>query len=619
MSKKASNAKRELGLLRTSELYQTLFPAQLSNEGVNDFGAILVEHASGLEADFTSGSPLPYFLDAQSKALFSKSAILPSHKKELETKAIEKWKVAENRCLSMNQRFRDYWKTGKWVGPAGDLLPGIARRVADMMGIAPSSIFALKGRHGPGSTVSLRGDLTASADKFAETVVSSTPKLADVIHRDWALFAEQFPHYFDCLIGNQNGEDYYVGQLEINEVLCSRFTTVPKSFTAVRPIDVQATLNIFFQLGAGAKLRSSLRKRRDVNLDTQADVNRFRVETDSTCSTIDLSSASDHISHNLIVDLVPPDWLGILDLLRTTHTELPDGSKVTLQKWSAMGNGYTFELETIIFKAIAEECVFQVCGPGLESQVLTFGDDIIVPETCGALVCDVLQDLGFPLNLEKTFLTGRFKESCGVDVYYTDEGPVNVRPIYLRARSLVTIDGLFNAYNTFTRALSRLDEIRGVSARLHCSSAVMDRCADLRDRLVLSRALVLSWIPSQLRLAGPAYLGDVVIHVPRDEWSTMGVTPRENKRGTTSIRTWAFTPSCKRLEDYPPAVQMCVALYQTGPGQGVSYTAAHLDKPVVRFIGNDDGDHMTPYRGTGSYSVRSVVVVIDSDLIGPVY
>jgi hypothetical protein len=72
-----------------------------------------------------------------------------------------------------------------------------------------------------------------------------------------------------------------------------------------------------------------------------------------------------------------------------------------------MGNGYTFELETLIFYAL----VRAVCGK--EGTVSVYGDDLIYPSRFVGPVRELLAFCGFETNVEKSFSTGNFRESCG--------------------------------------------------------------------------------------------------------------------------------------------------------------------------------------------------------------
>ena len=65
-----------------------------------------------------------------------------------------------------------------------------------------------------------------------------------------------------------------------------------------------------------------------------------------------------------------------------------------------MGNGYTFELETLIFYALIRAVV------GKESTASVYGDDLIYPSCHTREVRALLNFVGFATNEEKSFPVG---------------------------------------------------------------------------------------------------------------------------------------------------------------------------------------------------------------------
>ena len=141
-----------------------------------------------------------------------------------------------------------------------------------------------------------------------------------------------------------------------------------------------------------------------------------------SCATIDLSNASDTVAYQLVKLVLPPDWFELLISLRAPFTDM-DGKRVRLEKFSSMGNGFTFALETLLFWTLCD-----TVSNG-EAQVLrVFGDDIIV-DTAHAKACvKALEFFGFTPNAKKTFLEGPFRESCGGDYF----NGVSVRAVYVK-------------------------------------------------------------------------------------------------------------------------------------------------------------------------------------------
>jgi hypothetical protein len=90
-----------------------------------------------------------------------------------------------------------------------------------------------------------------------------------------------------------------------------------------------------------------------------------------------------------------------------------------------MGSAVTFPVQTYVFCMIAiGSLLYKRRWPVSISsirrasrEVRVFGDDIIVPEDCWITTTEALVHLGLKVNTTKTFGTGKFRESCGVDAY----------------------------------------------------------------------------------------------------------------------------------------------------------------------------------------------------------
>lgn len=101
-----------------------------------------------------------------------------------------------------------------------------------------------------------------------------------------------------------------------------------------------------------------------------------------------------------------------------------------------MGNACTFPVETLLFLSVTIAAVLTHRGmratkknvEALMGQVAIFGDDIVVPVDSRELLVEALEVLDFKVNDAKSFWTGKFRESCGVDAF---DG-VDVTPAYWR-------------------------------------------------------------------------------------------------------------------------------------------------------------------------------------------
>jgi hypothetical protein len=114
-----------------------------------------------------------------------------------------------------------------------------------------------------------------------------------------------------------------------------------------------------------------------------------------------------------------------------------------------MGNGYTFELESVIFYGLAL-AVREAYGVE-DTRVSVYGDDIICPVSMAEPLIRVLRDVGFVPNQKKSFWSGPFRESCGKHFYSGHD----VTPFYVR-RPVDNLQELFLLHNNLYRWLARM-------------------------------------------------------------------------------------------------------------------------------------------------------------------
>jgi hypothetical protein len=242
----------------------------------------------------------------------------------------------------------------------------------------------------------------------------------------------------------------------------NRLSCVPKNIDISRTICTEPTLNMWYQLGLGNIIRERLRKFFGIDLRYVADVNRHMARLGSMApdtdkksfSTIDLESASDSISLTLVDELFPQWFSSLLKYLRSPVSRLPDGSALTLNMVSTMGNGFTFPLQTLIFSAVVS-AVYDEMGitplkvSSDKPNFSVFGDDIIVRSDAFDRVVHLLELFGFKVNAEKSFNKGPFRESCGCDFF---KGHM-VRGVYLK--HLSTSQDTYVAFNKLVRWSAR--------------------------------------------------------------------------------------------------------------------------------------------------------------------
>lgn len=236
----------------------------------------------------------------------------------------------------------------------------------------------------------------------------------------------------------------------------NRIVTVPKNYKVDRTIAIEPCMNMYIQKGIGALMRKRLHLA-GCNLDDQTRNQRL-AQVGSLCgslATIDLSMASDTISRELVNLLLPPDWVSAIEQSRSPFGVLPSGEKIFYQKISSMGNGFTFELESMIFYALA----LAYCHThGIEvSRVSVYGDDIILPSEAADGFSGLLRDAGFTVNTKKSYWRGPFRESCGKHYFNGYE----ITPFYVRRR-VNTLPELFLLHNNLYRWLARNERLLGV-------------------------------------------------------------------------------------------------------------------------------------------------------------
>jgi hypothetical protein len=158
-------------------------------------------------------------------------------------------------------------------------------------------------------------------------------------------------------------------------------------------------------------------KREGINLDDQSRNQRLAEAAFSRgLSTIDLEAASDSVSTELVRAVLPTSWFDLLDDLRTHMVKLTGGELHNLSKFSSMGNGFTFELESLIFYALCHVVVREF-KKDMSSPIAVYGDDLIVSREHYDDVVSALELVGFIVNKDKSFKDGFFFESCGKHYY----------------------------------------------------------------------------------------------------------------------------------------------------------------------------------------------------------
>jgi hypothetical protein len=412
--------------------------------------------------------------------------------------AFEKWLQCEQQCYLANQRLRRLEITLEYplaedqkndpLGLREELILRSRKKVAWLLGKCPD-LNKVEWRMGKHATYAHKGERCLLPDKFCvhpEATSTALYSLTNYGLTAWArakagMLFQQGPisplTFPDLVKGN-------------------RWSTVPKDGTTDRSIGVEPTLNLYYQLGVGAVIKSRLQRFGLLTKTMKEKHMRLaqKASRDNLLSTLDLSSASDTVSTSVVRLLLPEDWYDLLVAGRSPCTKV--GSKwYRLEKFSSMGNGYTFELETLIFTSIAL-AVCEIYGDPLETylgeHVSCVGDDIIVPTAVASQVATALRFFGFTLNASKSFSgITPFRESCGGDYY----SGIDVRPVHFEQDPCTPLEWI-TLYNKVVR--------------------ISENIAGLAKTLNYIRGLVPSNVRSCL---GPRSLGDAVFNTEnRSAW-----------------------------------------------------------------------------------------------------
>lgn len=397
-----------------------------------------------------------YFLAKQSYSLLRKYPF-PGREENCDSVARVSFRKCEDKCGQTNQIFE------RLVGqlhanPAFDaVLFSAQNKISRLLGSLDVAKWLDNCRFGPGAVVGVPG--TSDYRKLSENPSCT---------RDLMLLARAFlmeyPAWLRALHYDRNAHWWFT------VVEGGKYATVPKDAKTHRNIETQPLINAFMQLGLGSLIRSNLKKV-GVDLDDQR-VNQNLAEQGSMSgfwATLDLSNASDTIARELVRYLIPSDWFHAMDICRThSVTGVSDKNEaIPLNRFCSMGNGFAFELESLIFWAISKSTCEAV---GYAGRIAVYGDDIIVPSYTYDDVCINLELAGFEVNRRKSFAKGPFRESCGADFwngtdvrpYFLKEVPTNVASIVAaangirRCRLYSPAEGMFFSRMVFRRCWLQL-------------------------------------------------------------------------------------------------------------------------------------------------------------------
>jgi len=224
-----------------------------------------------------------------------------------------------------------------------------------------------------------------------------------------------------------------------------RVHLVPKTLKSPRIIAIEPVCMQYAQQAVRdflyERLESDPLTRGQVNFTDQTFNRDLALESSRTgrFSTIDLSDASDRVPASLAMSMFSsvPDLSELIRACRSYRALLPDGRLVSLRKFASMGSALCFPVQAMYYYTI---CVLACLDANnlpytyencftVSRSIYVYGDDLIVPTDQAETILDYLRKYNCKVNDSKTFVTGKFRESCGIDAYDGHE----VTPTYVRS------------------------------------------------------------------------------------------------------------------------------------------------------------------------------------------
>lgn len=432
------------------------------------------------------------FRDDYAATLFLRKSDFLATGIDLTEAAKKKFFAAEERCATTNKKLRNLSSAPDYTGPTASVLHTASRKIERLLGDFDVDEWVDGCDWGPGVSTHVKGDTSREAKFWSATRI--TPCLRALVE---PFFGMVWPEWATTF--------------QMEDQLCNVVTFVPKDARGHRSIAMEPDLNIWFQKGLGNMIRRRLKRRAGIDLNDQSANQRAcrRGASSGRLATLDKSSASDLMCYEGVRLLVNDDtWFHVLDVCRSKLGRI-DKQVLRWEKFSSMGNGFTFELQSMIFWAIAESACEHL---GLAPEVYVYGDDVILPVEAASLYTQVVEFLGFKLNLAKSFSSGKFRESCGSHYY----GVLDCQPLYLKKGFGDVLD-VYKAANA----------VRLLAARRNCFLGCDGRFE--RTHYRLTRQVSTRW-----RVGIPHGYGDQGFVVDFDDPLTRTVTPAVDMLGTWS-------------------------------------------------------------------------------------
>lgn len=223
-----------------------------------------------------------------------------------------------------------------------------------------------------------------------------------------------------------------------------RVVFVPKTLKTPRVIGIEPACMQYTQQALMSQIVKLIEKhpltKGHVNFSSQAINAELAIlsSKEGHLASIDMKEASDRVHHALVelmLDSVPIVRDAIF-ACRSTKATLPNGLTLPLQKFASMGSALCFPIESMVFYTIlitAEIIRLNLRRSAssvefVRQNMFVYGDDLFCPVALVPHIAPIFSAVCLKMNSNKSFCSGRFRESCGMDAY---DG-VDVTTIYVR-------------------------------------------------------------------------------------------------------------------------------------------------------------------------------------------
>jgi hypothetical protein len=285
-------------------------------------------------------------------------------------------------------------------------------------------------KHGPGATAEkLTANSKYSQKEWTERLEAVFP-LGEYLFPNWGWY-----HQFQGIDILEPGKERPV-----------RVIPVPKTQKTPRLIAIEPTCMQYTQQAIHLAIVEEIQRKNHLkallgNLDQGPNRDLAKVGSiTGTLATLDLSEASDRVSNQLVRTMIA-DWPHLheaIDASRSRSADVPGFGVKRLSKFASMGSALCFDIEgmvftTLVFLGIERALNRRLTNASIKryvGRVRVYGDDLIVPVDTATSVVETLEAFGLKVNQDKSFWTGKFRESCGGDFY----AGANITPVRMRRK-----------------------------------------------------------------------------------------------------------------------------------------------------------------------------------------